>query len=104
MFYEGSTLELATELVDPETMKDDIISDPSTDGIRLIVVFQNQIIKESYLGNKEHNSHLSYHYPIDHPAKQGIYLVCLAPSNTLFENEKKNMDAKGESTLYGKVF
>ena len=69
MFYEGSTLELATELIEPETMKESYITDPAKDGIKVFVVFDQRIIFEAYLGNKEHNSFLSFIHAIDSPHK-----------------------------------
>ena len=30
--------------------------------------------------------------------------MCLEPTNSLFENERKEMERTGESNLYGKIF
>ena len=85
-------------------MKDEFLKDAAKDGIRVLVVFEDRIVKETFLGNKETNSYLSYHYQIDAPYKEGVYRVCVAPSDSLFANAAKEMEKKGESNLFGKIF
>ena len=86
MFYQGSTFELYVELIEPEMLKDSYIIDPLVDGIRYYIMKEDDygIVQEGLLGNNDRNSYLSYNYQIDSPEKEGVYLVCLLPSDTIF--------------------
>ena len=107
MFYHGSTLELYAELIEPESMKDQYIKDPSKDGVRYIVVFDanKSIVKEGILGNKMENSYVSFNNHIDIPNKEGVYRVCMLTTDSIFHNAAESTDKNQESDgMFGKIF
>ena len=56
------------------------------------------------MGNKDSNSYFSLNYQIDDAAKEGIYLVCLSPSDSVYFNAAAASEKEGGSSLFGKVF
>ena len=107
MFYYGSTLELYAELIEPELMKDQYIKDPTKDGVRYIVVFDanKSIVKEGILGNKMENSYISFNNHIDIPNKEGVYRVCIVPTDSIFHNAAESTEKNQESDgMFGKIF
>lgn len=107
MFYYGSNLDLFMELVEPAGLPDLFINDPAVDGIRYVVMQEGHYTTpiEGVLGNTAESSFSSYSLPIDHPGKEGIYRVCLSPSESIFYNAQKLVDSKSEQvTMFGKVF
>ena len=106
-FYHGSTFELYAELVEPETLLNELIKKEDTDGIHYHVVYTrtNQIITKGILGNKEKNSYVGFNYLIDDVHKEGVYVVCFQPSNTLFHNAAEMTEkTEGGTSMFGKIF
>ena len=106
MFYYGSTFELYIELVEPGAILDDWIKEPLKDGMRFSVFKEGQDrkpVKVGILGNKDTNSYISYNYHIDKPEKEGMYLVCLSPSDSIYNNAAVSGEQSG-SSLFGRVF
>ena len=65
MMYFGSTFELFVELIEPEMLRDEWISDPLRDGIHYSVMMELErgeyvTVEKGVLGNKDHNSFLSF--------------------------------------------
>lgn len=101
MFYLGSTFELFVELVDPKSMSDSWIKDPAKDGLLWNIFRQGESspIHRGVLGNKDWNSYASHNFMINTRDQEGVYYVCLGPSDGIFYNAGEDVDG-----IFGKVF
>ena len=105
MFYYRSTFELYAELVEPEALLGHYIKDEAVDGVAYWVMAErgNALIKKGVLGNKRETHYVSLNYPIDDPAKEGVYTVCFAPADQLYHNAA-SATKDGKLSKFGSVF
>ena len=62
------------------------------------------VVKEDVLGNKDYNSFLSFNYYIPDKATEGIYIVCLMPSDSIFRNAVYANEESVDNSIFGRIF
>ena len=92
--------------MDPKSISDGWIKDPAKDGL-LWNIFrhgESAPMHRGVLGNKDWNSYASHNFPIDTHEKEGVYYVCLGPSDGIFYNAADAIKDDSSSSIFGSVF
>ncbi len=63
----------------------------------------NVLVTEGMLGNKAHNSYVSFNYLVDSQKTEGYYQVCFTPTDSLFFNAAE-ASKEGNSSMFGRIF
>lgn len=80
--------------------------DAAKDGVRYFIMREHdyEVVKEGVLGNKSSNSFLSYNLYVEDKHMEGIYTVCLMPSESIFKNAVYANEESVDNSIFGRIF